>query len=318
MFDFSQPTYKQTLSRTKQDLKSERLFPSFWRKPSAWPNGGKTKIFVCDAINAVGRLKFGDVWTGKEFAAYQRMDEFPSFAQTLAEFHHDLNEWQSSQNPGHVYEAVVPPQWEARYKRAYDHTAQEWENDRQANIVALGRLNWVVDWLANQTRDGELETYLRPVDNVESSRMYEPAPEGFWLVEDILWTRLNEQGRSSDRGSRFDSGETGSLYIFFDKASFDLAALKIALPPEISPALDVPYLSPFMRLALAVIHAEGLTETYQSKVDSVRDTVRRLAPSFGIDLDDNKIVLKYLATIVRDPDSKRGRRPKMGQSLENG
>ncbi len=92
------PTYAKTLRKVRAALNMERVLSSSCRQRSTWPKSNKRMIFICDVLDRVGRTKFGDAWTSKEFGAYRRVYEFHNFPQTLADFRNELEAWQTDEH----------------------------------------------------------------------------------------------------------------------------------------------------------------------------------------------------------------------------
>ena len=209
------PTYAQTLQAVRQNARTGYVLSPLWRQSGKWPRSGKNMIFCGDAVDQVGRLKFGSHWTGAEVKARWRVYPFPDFRDTLAEFDHALTDFadrEASRSAGKNKQKQESPFERAeKYEKLYDTAKLKWDRFTEENGNALDRLEWVCTWLAAKGQDGELATFLRSANAAERGAIYEPALDGFWNVEGTLSARFRKAGVRIDDELK---------YIFFDTESF--------------------------------------------------------------------------------------------------
>lgn len=312
-FDLLRPTYTRTIQALRREMRGTRVLSNFWRNPRRWPNPDNSKVFCCKALDIVGRSEFGSEWTSKEFGAYNRVDNWPQFVDTLAEFNWALSNHKASNFSEKTGNALS--EWGEKYRAEYDDAAVRWKEFCLENNEYIKRLRAVCDWVESKARSGEICTFLRLVDTAHKSGEYLKAPDGFWNVEDTVHNRLSEGTVLFSQ----DNKDPEEYYIFFDKISLEESLLTLDTSTELLDQLDVPHLSPYLKLALAVIRKEGITPENQLKKDAVLDTVHELAPKFGIDPEGKtKTLLGYLATMIREPESQAGRNPNfMGPTLKS-
>lgn len=291
------PTYAQALQAARRNARAGYVLSSLWRQRNKWPRGSKNMVFCGEAVEQVGRLKFGSNWTGAEVKARREVYPFPDFKDTLAEFDYDLTDFlrQESGNTAHTGDQnhKSPSEQSDKYEKMYDIAKTKWGVFAEENSKALDRLEWTCGWLAAKGQEGELVTFLRIADSAARGAAYEPAPEGFWNVEDALSWRFRDAGIGDAEG-----GE----YIFFDVEKFEHALRDIRIfdaPGDLSRL----HLSAFMQLLLRAIEVHDITPDNQPNHAS-------LAKWFESEwrwrhLDER--LFKAMATFVRDVESMDGR-----------
>ena len=110
-----------------------------------------------------------------------------------------------------------------------------------------------------------------------------------------------------DLSSRFFRCEMSDLdcWILLDRKSLD--QFLITQPHAVSPLGSAPYLSPYLRLMLSVSAAMQVTPDNQPIKKTVEhELVKRWS---GTKLSDH--LVKTMATLIRDPESQRGRAKKI-------
>lgn len=302
------------------------ILSTFWQGGN-WPKGSKDMIFLGDALQRVGELKFRDDWTGKEIAAQRRVSSFPTFAGTLEYYWEKVRDKfpvetfpASSQTD---WEGTIPPQFaipmpispadlkrlqRARAERLeqesadlrpiYKKFADEMEARKVANASSRIRLEWVINWIADHGRLGNLKTSLRLVRTENTPGAYIRAPEGIWNVEKVIKTRF-KKGHINIIN---DDGMEEIYYIFFELNSLE-QNLGNLIPFKKPAALPDFHLSPYMQSMIEAIGALNITPANQPKkamlAAFLMETWRGPEPL-------PRKMAERMATVMRETNSQKG------------
>jgi hypothetical protein len=208
-------------------------------------------------------------------------------------------------------------EWGSRHRGRYDVAASAWQAFTKENDAARGRLTRVIEWIVDAARHGDLTTYLRIADIDRRAGFYREAPGGFWDVGDIVEARFRNghlEYVSEDSDPHLPADQVEDVFIFFGAESLSRSLATMVSPARVPEEAVGLHLSPYMRLALAVIRDRSISLENQGKIADVKDAVFRLAPHFGLDPAEAKTLMGYIATIVREPISQKGRHGKLGQT----
>jgi hypothetical protein len=192
--------------------------------------------FLAVAVTRIGQAKFNEEWTGEEFKAQRSVSSFPPFEGTLNYHREKLAEFEA-ENPGRVPAALVPSgdieSQREKLRPQYEKTLLEWNRLKKENGPARDRLEWVVQWIAELGRNGDLVTYLRAVNRSGDSAPYTEAPPGFWEVEQLIKSRFGEGRVRIDAESEHRKRQPKECYIFFTETSLTRNLSRLAPLPSV-------------------------------------------------------------------------------------
>lgn len=319
-------TYEDCLDEMLQAEARSYLLSDFWRRPNSWPKGNRDTIFIGDAIQRIGQLKFGDAWTGQELSAERRAPSRPSFAGTLEYYWGRVR----STFPAGTFNATwlaswdgpVPPpfaaslptsprelkaqqsartqrleQEGAEFRPAYDRHVANWQKRKDDNDGAKERLLWVLDWIATAGRLGDLETRLRRVDSENGLGHYVEAPDGFWNVENPIQSRFHKgQLRLSMGGEIYNR-----FYIHF--SSLSLSSNEFGFEFRENPLNEGIHLSIYMKLILESLRDLNITSENQPDASIFKHYFESKWPP---SLKKTDAIIAKMTTIAREPESGRG------------
>jgi hypothetical protein len=264
-------TYAECLEEMVRADPRSYLLSDFWRLPNRWPKGEQETIFIGDAIQLIGKLKFGEAWTGDELSAERRASSRPSFSGTLEYYWEQvrrtfpantftvtsLASWNGTVPPPFATLSSISPreanaQRSARAKKLVQEgpsfalrMTSTSQTGRNAKMIMTAQSNdcggYWTGLLAG--RLGDLKTHLRRVDSEIKSGHYIEAPEGFWNVENPIQSRF----RKGHTRTSLNGEEPKNFYIHFSEASLKISSIEISNP---NPAVNDVHLSLFMRLIL--------------------------------------------------------------------
>lgn len=203
------------------------LKPSFWDHRSRWPRGGRANVFIGDAIEEIGRTKFGETWAGNEIHAYDYTPDFPTLASYLE-----------------ILSLIPSPDHEAEWVQR----RQQWEKVKLDREASLARLMWCIDWIGDAARDRTLSTFLRVVDTGGVGAGFFPASETLWNVEPLLERRFHLG--HFEWLPPLPSDESVPVFAFFTRDSLDRALGSIESRSSRTPYADLSILSPRLRFAV--------------------------------------------------------------------
>jgi hypothetical protein len=289
---------------------------------------------VGEAIERIGRAKFLDSWTGKELRAQRRLCEFPTFEGSLIH-HWDKVRESAAKSTSDALSSLVDehlPQpvkfktpitredlWKnlkaygeqlasesEHFRPQYEAAEAEWNSLREENELERDRLEWVVNLIGQKGRDGQLSTYLRPVDTATRAGNYVEVPPAFWETENLISNRLKEgsvEFQLSDEQRPAAKGKPQRYYIFFSRESIDiqLRNLDAAVGPHEDEAL---YYSIYMQLMRRAIQHLNITATDQPKKSVLEAYFDEYWPAT---VKPSERLRKAMATLVRDPERQEGR-----------
>lgn len=248
---------------------------------STWPVAASSTMFVWEAIDQIGKAKFGSEWTGRELQAQywalsparalhlaraQRLTDismkilFPSGKVASVASYRKLSEMNKNkavQHDAHVLH------WRTRTAADLETEAAEAE-DRlwRENANSLLRLNEVVSWFGQRCRDGEIKCFTRLV----AGGSLTPMPAADWNAEPTLTARIAYGGWSraagvgkTDVSARIaaihSKPEPELLYIFVDRPSLTAAIAPFDHANMTVSERDISFLPEPLKIAIAIATA---------------------------------------------------------------
>ncbi len=256
---------------TKRPSKEEQLFdPSFWEYPADWPRDPPGYVFLARAFDEIGRAAHGERWIYAEPAEPAEPEEPPDDCDDA--------------------------EWDA-YERACDQADAEL-HDVQAKIAELK--SSVARMIAEKCEAGVLITAARPKPGGKMTEL----EQHHWNIDNF---RIRFLGCDISLSHPFSVHRDGrnECWIFLTRDSLD--HLLMTQPHGTSSLGGDQYLSPYLRVMLAVSAKMGITAANQPKKSVVVEEIRRV---WGGDSLSAKL-LETMATLIRDPESQRGRAKKI-------
>lgn len=292
--------------------KPERLFPAMSERPKC----SSALTFVWDAMELVGRAKFGGDWTGAEFDALN----WPISPDAAREQQAEQAKREAARpkfrpaakvglQPPAVAAPVLGVASSALANLQEDYSSHVWawradryrakqQSDWEANQAYLSRLRVCADWLHERFRDGEIATYSRWVAIPDEPLTMPPSE---WYCEQAFLGRF-----VPGRYDRFTPGQRAkhAVYIFANLAQLERAVATLPQAEAIATAADLSACAPYLRfvVAFAIKHASELSDWGKDSLwRQIRDEWNLANP--GDDMPER--TAKGAATImtVHDPEA---------------
>jgi hypothetical protein len=255
----------------------------FWGRLRDWPDDRANYVFLANAVMAVGKALYPDEWGNFEQLVGYSDADFPEQVGFM-----------------------VPTMSEDAYKRTKNlvRARERFQHAKKTVAVALA--------------DRKLRFALRPVEGgqfIPQRDEDDPWAQG---PGSELWNIDNPEFRFSfcqiDLAAPFSGRSRGSHYIFIDRSSLedfingpdtdtrgaDSMAVANGEQPTSGHGVDLPYLSPYLRVMIDVARELNITPENQPKVDVVEATIRA---RWGHLPDSNKLITSA-ATMLREPTSR--------------
>jgi hypothetical protein len=268
-----------------------------WSDKATWPYGGADHTFVAEAVEIVGRHFYAAEWTGDELwrgylALEYRIAEGPladasqfgglSAVAILRKFQPDIAPRSPEDLTDELWtaaQALLPRYVEARRAAAIRlRKAKEKLRDRCASGKLVGAYRW----------DSGDHTAI------EKTR---------WNTEKYLEWLKNGYVRLSDVAALYGGGGSDTHYLFVENEG--LEALKAAAPDTISVPSEPGYLSPYLRLMIAVSHELNMSPDHQPKKADVEAKIREISKRPGMPIM-GKTLVEHAATLIREYASQAG------------
>lgn len=287
---------------------------AFWSKPDKWPDKSPTHIFLAPAILEVGRLLYGETWTGKE-------PEVELLAPLPDQLHASIGK------PELLYGCRLLHETCATYRtRCPDFveyvnnwpipSADEWAIAVEAALqraeesrLEFNRFADVCLRLHQAFKSGAIETATRGHDGgIET-----PAHRSLWYTENVLGRFYTCQVNLADPYK--PTIATHGAYLFVERLSF----LEAVAPRQQTPTSEqsppsnfepLKYLSPYLRCMIDATIALGLNEADTRKKEEIMHAIPQHWPGRRDELTDEDI--RRMATFMREPEHKKGRAKKVG------
>jgi hypothetical protein len=253
---------------TKRPSKEEQLFdPSFWEYPADWPRDPPGYVFLARAFDEIGRAAHGERWN---YVKPAEPEDPPDDC--------DDDVWAA-------YERA-----DEQYERAREQAKADFQSTRES----------VARMIAEQCELGNLVTAARPKRGGEVTEL----GQHHWNIEDLR-IRFLRCEISLDHPFAEHRLSQNDCWIYVKRG--DLDSFLMTQPHGTSSLGGDQYLSPYLRVMLAVSAKMGITAANQPKKTVVVEEIRsawRLNP-----LSAN--LIETMATLIRDPESQRGKAKKI-------
>lgn len=246
---------------------------------SSWPKADSGKCSIFEAIVLVGRAKFGPAWTNTELGALHWAEQ-PAEAEARRVA---ISKLPLRKPPPIVHSPysrtsrmIVPVDKDHRshvlarerhfanlaHQAAVEQEQRQWE----ANNLAFSRLSGVVDWLAQQCRDGSLRTFYR---FATGGALFEMAPSD-WNVDRPLQMFVADGGYKRWFVNNGNSNQWPVL-IFLDRDQLTKAVAAFSHAPETIAVAALERLSPYLKLAVRLALAKGYCSPDAADTQPVRE-----------------------------------------------
>lgn len=296
-----------------QDPETQRQ--AFWQHPEFWPADTDTHMFLARVIDLVGKTIHGPEWLGEEPAVI-RVQSLPSdYTTDVSQFDkvracrylYQFDEGYRSRCPSY---AEVLDKWPIptadEWSRAGAGIAQIVEESR----ARAGRFWDICHRLSLTFKRGHIQTALRPV----AGGKIVPQDPALWNTENY-WGRFECcRVDLSDPFSGLPQFQ-GGHFLFVERESLFAALTKPEEPAsqqsaEPIPASDVTglALSPYLICMIEATKALIKDLANPPKKVELAAQLRKFWPGNADDLTDQDI--KSMATLMRLPESKKGRAAK--------
>lgn len=247
--------------------------------PSSWPKADSGKCSIFEAIVQVGRAKYGPDWTNTELgASYWTEQPAEAEARRVAMSKLPVRKPPPPESLA-SYRAsrmVVPVDKDHRshvlarerhlanlaHQAAVEHEQQQWE----ANNLSFARLTSVVEWLAQQCRDGSLRTFYR---FATGGALFDMAPSD-WNVDRPLQMFVADGGYKRWFVNNGTSNQWPVL-IFFDQSQLAKAIAAFSHAPDTVAVTALERLSPYLKLAVRLAVAKGYSSPDAADTQPVRE-----------------------------------------------
>lgn len=233
-----------------QPVARPRLLPVMAERPKC----SSSYLFIWDAMELVGRAKFGDDWTGSELDVLnwpvspivERDQRQESFRKLFAQPQPMPALKVRKSSPPILMPSVLSENYSGHATtRLADQKLRERETVWAANVAALCRLRGSSNWLLEQFRNGQIRAFSRSV-----GKPGEPVamPPDEWFVEDTFKTRFvaGRYDRWLPRMTR-----PTPAYIFVDRAGIERAISTLANASAVVTTTDLSACSSYLRFAVA-------------------------------------------------------------------
>jgi hypothetical protein len=221
----------------------------------------------------------------------------------------------------HPEQWPVEPQGQTFLVRAFGQLGKAMFRDHWTGLECAAKVDWnsdpgpiarratILDELAKRLQTGELISFLRPFAGGLSIQ----SPSGLWNTEReriyrrFMWCQVNPD---DPFGKSLFS--TKNCWIYLTNES--LGKLTRSYSSAMASYLQADeYLSPYMRIMIAVKKNLKVEPDNQLKKTTVEEELVRVAQRFAKELGEDglsKNLIGAMATLIRDPESKKGRAKK--------
>jgi len=286
----------------------------------AWPKADSSKCCIFEAVDLIGRAKYGQEWTGAELQALH-WHEQPKVADEVHRAHRAaasvrrpprpvpvrLSEYMEKVSAQDEHDARIHARNRELKRAAHEAAVKKEQALWEENQRAVDRLSNATEWLAAQCRDGRITAYYRFARGGELSRM----TPGDWNVEFPMAQFLAKGGyekwfHNSIPAMKF------LVYVFLDKSELQQAVSIFSHAPLRITDHDISKLSPYLQYAVKLALGLGRnSQIVQEKKEVRKAVIEAEWDSAFPDLPRSNQQVEMLATMVGfpDPDSiKRGMR----------
>jgi hypothetical protein len=287
-----------------------RWLTRFWHKPESWPADPSGYVFLARAVQQIGAAMHGEDWTGQEVVTVL-IDPLPARDQagTRDEVRaFDLLRRHNADFLARHEQTRIA--WETRENKSGDDrlpdtrmTNEDWNaaraaarSENDARRHAMTRLDAVQREIVKRCEAKQLEVAVRSI----IGGAMKPLSSALWNTESwhprFQCCQINVE-------SPFAPQPFGGDYSWIFVTAASLEQVLLTQPFEAVSSRDLPHLSPYMRVLLAVAKKLAISPDNQPKKDAVKAELE--AAWTGERLSDN--LLDAMGTILREPDSQLGR-----------
>ena len=282
------------------------------RAPANRPKVDSANIHVLDAVDLVGRAKFGDEWAGDELNVL-------IWPIQPMKMYQDLIDAQLDAAKKKQYFKLPPPpisdnasygkhetkdEFEARKTKTVEailvqqaqvpEHIQDEQRDWETNNAALARLRGAADWLGAQCRDGVIVGHYR------MRGLQEP-----FVLRATDWNCSDEFSGWLATGGRKMYFQSANKMVdcdfFLDRASLQNAIASLAHAPLLIDRADLSRLAPDLQLAVRIALQLKLFEPNVMLAGKVEDAVIAAGKAAGREIKNTKAV--QMSATMRWPNS---------------
>ena len=224
----------------------------FWAEPHRWPRDPIGYVFLARVVEAIGRARFGNEWTGKEVTtkvvAPLPSRETASPGDRFRALEILMRHHPESKRP---YPESKRPSDEAWLAECWPEAQAAARHEQEAQRALFQRLGTVQDEIVRRCESGELVSAIR-----KAGGEMETVPREWWNTESWPNRFVFCQLKPSDPSGLGVTGER-FCWIFVTSASLDRYLNSQPFAPAAA-NIDV-HLSPYMKTMLAVAKRLNIT-----------------------------------------------------------
>lgn len=296
--------------------------PKLTTHREAWPKAESGKSFIFEAIEIVGKAKFGSEWTDKELQALNWPVQ-PREAHEKSVRLAPVNSGGGA--PGSSRRSYTHPPSIARLARTPSVVVAQILSKPDAHVLAFRRENLVraeqvaweenqkardrlldaFEWLAQLCRDGEIVAYARP----EVGGALYPMSSFEWNVEGAL-----QHFVSKGSFKRFfpEFKQAWSAYVFFNRDDLARITGTLSGASSLFTEVDLASVSPYLRFAVRLAAAKGYTKRGAVTVDARRADIEETWNEAFPDVPLSGKLKEALTTLTGWPDPDAIKRGQLG------
>jgi len=288
-----------------------------------WPKAASRARFIWEAIEMIGQAKFGSTWDGSELHARawrnapaallrEERDRQREAEQSVSELFEqfDLSQRRPARsvicrpNPNHDQHVKARGFHleELRLEAELPSLVAIWDQDQPA----FGRLLSASEWLAQQCRDGLIDSFALITE-----------PRDWGTIDPVEWFTRDVIGDIVSKGGWRREIPSGFAYVFIDGATLEraLVALEHSVP-KVSD-VDLSAFSPRLQVAVALARKWNADKNWTPpKTHSLIADVQAGAREMGIDLTDSEAA--DIQKVLRHPDVQRAQAGRARAKAKNG
>lgn len=263
-----------------------------WSDKSAWPVTDSKNVFLADAVQMVGRAKYGEKWTGLEPDLGIRPPVIPPLppAKRAEAPPRSLASPHLAAAPARAPVLRDDPDAHVWAWRIY--AARCSEEKRAEHSL---RLNGVVEWIAERGRGGDILTVGRFVNWTE----HFPLPVTVWNAEP-LWLKRFSECQFPYRSS--PTHHPVPTYLFLERGGLERCIGTLEHSASAVSQVELATFSPLLQFAVALARKWKADVNWAPlKIDALKFEVQReWKAAHGTEL--NKTPAEYIARIIKFPE----------------
>lgn len=292
---------------------------TFWQEPQLWPSDPTGFVFLARAVQTIGAAMFGEEWTTKEVTT-DLIRQLPNQANAWpAEDTRALLLLNRPVPLGAHQHAPSDADWATRVIRsaqAASARSQLTEEDWSLAQAEIGRLNQAAQPAIRRLGIVQREIVKCCESGVLASAARPRAGGQMSILATTVWNTEQWHQRFSmcqlNPRKPFDLGFAGDAYCWIFLTSASLDAFLLNLPAANMSAADLPHLSPYLRVMIAVAKKLAITPENQPKKESV---VAEIEAAWRDGSPLTSHLAGIMATLLREPGSQLGRRGGRGRNV---